>query len=80
MPKKRKKDQDNDSNSHLIELERSMRLTGRVENDDDEFATQSDFVFDFSETTVRRINPVDVDANFRLRLSTKTMISGVQRQ
>ena len=62
MPKRKKKEE-NDSDSRLVELERSMRLTGHVEQD--EFTSQSDFVFDFSETTVRRINPVDVDANFR---------------
>ena len=50
MPKRKKKEE-NDSDSRLVELERSMRLTGHVEQD--EFTSQSDFVFDFSKTTVR---------------------------
>ena len=48
MPKRKKEDES--SNSRLIELERSMRLSGK---DDSESMSQSDFVFDFSKDTVR---------------------------
>ena len=59
MPKRKKEDES--SNSRLIELERSMRLSGK---DDSESMSQSDFVFDFSKDTVR-IFALDDDVSSR---------------